>query len=118
MENLEIIILTSILSTLFVVFGVLVYKEFSSLDEKMNRRVDVGGPRVYLLKMMARLFDEDSIPKKEKEMIYKVVDRTISDMESDGVYFSDDVKEKLKEYRDELKCEYSNLPSVKFYEEN
>lgn len=46
----------------------------------------------------------------------KAMIRTISDMESDGVYFSDDVKEQLKKQRQELLCEYSGLPSVKAYE--
>jgi hypothetical protein len=40
----------------------------------------------------------------------------LSDMESDGVYFPEEVKIKLKEHREESICEYSGLPSVKFYE--
>jgi len=116
MENLDIIVLTSILSTLFVVFGVLVYKELTNLDEDDYKTSKAGGPRVHLLKLMERVFDNRSIPVEEKKMIYKAVKRTISDMESDGMYFPDDVKEKLKEYRDELNCEYSGLPSPKFYE--
>jgi hypothetical protein len=42
--------------------------------------------------------------------------RTISDMESDGVYFPENIKEELKKQREELLCEYSGLPSVKAYE--
>ncbi len=116
MENLDIIVLTSILSTLFVVFGVLVYKELTNLDENSYKTTKAGGPRVHLLKLMEKVFDNRSIPVEEKKMIYKAVKRTISDMESDGMYFPDDVKEKLKEYRDELLCEYSGLPSPKSYE--
>jgi hypothetical protein len=116
MGNIDIIILTSILSTLFFVFGFLVYKEFSSLDENSYKTAKDGGPRVYLMKLMERVFDESSIPVKEKKAVYKAVKRTMSDMESDGVYFPEDVKEKLKEYRDELNCEYSGLPSPKSYE--
>jgi hypothetical protein len=116
MENLDIIILTTILSTLFVVFIILVYREFSNVDENSYKTAKDGGPRVYLMKLMERVFDNRSIPVEEKKTIYKAVKRTISDMESDGIYFPDDVKEKLKEYRDELNCEYSGLPSPKFYE--
>jgi len=115
-ENLDIIILTTILSTLFIVFIILVYKELSSVDENSYKTATDGGPRVYMMKLMGRLFDEGSTSLKEKKAIYNAVKRTISDMESDGVYFSKDVKDKLKEYRDELKCEYSGLPSVKSYE--
>jgi predicted Holliday junction resolvase-like endonuclease len=117
MENLEIIILTTIVSILFVVFFVLMYKEFSKMEkEEYTYKPNVkryGRDRVYDL--LERLFDEESISKKEKKKMYKAVTRTISDMESDGMYFSDDVKEKLKEYRDDLHCEYSGLPSPKSY---
>jgi hypothetical protein len=117
MENLDIIILTSIVSTLFIVFGILMYKEFSNM-EKNGYQYDPNSKkygRDALFDVMARLFDEESISKKEKKKMYKAVTRTISDMESDGMYFSDDVKEKLKEYRDDLHCEYSGLPSPKSY---
>ena len=115
MENLDIIILTSILSSLFVVFGILMYKELASVDENTYKTAKEGGPRVYLMKMMARLFD-DEIPTSERKVIYKAVKRTMSDMESDGIYFPEEVRERLKEYREELNCEYSGLPSVKSYE--
>ena len=55
--------------------------------------------------------------KKEKKIIYKSVNRTIADMESDGMYFPEEIKEKLKEYREEFHCEYSGLPSPKAYEQ-
>ena len=42
--------------------------------------------------------------------------KTISDMESDGVYFPEEIKDKLQEYREEMHCEYSGLPSPKAYE--
>jgi len=115
MENLDIIILTSILSSLFVVFGILMYKELASVDENTYKTAKEGGPRVYLMKMMARLFD-DEIPTSERKIIYKAVKRTMSDMESDGIYFPEEVRERLREYREQLNCEYSGLPSVKSYE--
>ena len=115
MDNLEIIILSTIVSTLFVVFGVLMYKELSSVDENTYKTSKDGGPRVYLMKMMGRLFD-DEIPVNERKVIYKAVKRTMADMESDGIYFPEDVRERLREYREEMNCEYSGLPSVKSYE--
>jgi hypothetical protein len=117
MENLDIIILTSIISTLFIVFGILMYKEFSNM-EKNGYQYDPNSKkygRDALFDMMARLF-EDEAPKAEKKIIYKAVKRTISDMESDGVYFTEEIKDKLEEYREETYCEYSGLPSPKAYE--
>ena len=125
MENLDIIILTSVVSTLFIVFGILMYKEFSNI-EKNGYQYDPNAKkygRDALFDMMARLFEDEhvtkarkKISKKEKEIVDKAVARTISDMESDGIYFPDEVKEKLKEYREETYCEYSGLPSPKAYE--
>jgi hypothetical protein len=125
MENLDIIILTSIVSTLFIVFGILMYKELSDVDKngwKYDPNAKKYG-REALFEIMARLFEDEApkkartkISKKDKEIIYKAMHRTISDMESDGMYFPEEVKEKLKEYREELHCEYSGLPSVKAYE--
>lgn len=40
----------------------------------------------------------------------------LADMESNGIYFSEEIKEELKKQREELLCEYSGLPSVKSYE--
>ena len=70
-----------------------------------------------LFEMMARLF-EDEAPKEEKKVIYKAVKRTISDMESDGIYFSEEAKEELRKQREESYCEYSGLPSPRAYEVN
>ena len=113
MENLDIIILTSILSTLFVVFGIVVYREI-----KTTGFVSSGierGPRADMVRFMGRLFDQESIKPKEKVKIYQAVKRTISDMESDGVYFSSEIKDELKKRKDKMTCEYSGLPSVMSY---
>lgn len=127
MENLDILILTSVISTLFIVFGILMYREFSNVD-KNGWQYDPNAKkygRDALFEMMARLFEDEDvtkarkkISKKEKEIVYKAVHRTISDMESDGIYFPAEVKEKMKEYRDELHCEYSGLPSPIAYTDN
>jgi hypothetical protein len=120
MENLDIYILTSIVATLFIVFGVTMYREFS----RMGREGYNPDPnekkygREALFVLMARLFDDQKVPKKDKEVIYKAMHRTIADMESDGIYFSEDAKEELKRHRDEAFCEYSGLPSVKAYDTN
>lgn len=53
-----------------------------------------------------------------KKIENKVLNRTISDMETDGMYFTTEIKEKIKTREDELHCEYSGLPSVMSYMEN
>lgn len=120
MENLDIYILTSIVATLFIVFFIAMYREFS----RMGREGYNPDPnekkygREALFVLAAKLFEDQKVPKKDKEIIYKAVSRTISDMESDGIYFSEEAKEELRKQRDESYCEYSGLPSPKSYEVN
>jgi len=118
MENLEIIILTTIVSTLFVVFFILMYKEFSKMEKEeyiYNPNVKRYG-RDGIYNLLERLFDNELQTKSQKVKLFKTIDRTIADMESDGMYFSQDIKEKLEKEREELFCEYSGLPSPKSYE--
>jgi hypothetical protein len=109
---MEIIILTSIVVTLFIVFGITVYRE---INKEYTPPVKEMGPRANMVNFIGKLFD-DKQTINEQKYILKTMTRTISDMEDDGVYFPDSVKEELEKKRDELYCEYSNLPSVKSYE--
>lgn len=119
MDNLDIIILTTVISTLFVVFFVAMYKELSRVEKEgwKNDPNEKKYGREALFVLMAKLFDDEQVPKKNKKTIHKAITRTISDMESDGVYFSDDDKENLKKQADEYFCGYSGLPSVTSYSE-
>ncbi len=83
---MEILILTSIVVISFIVFGIVTYKEFTKVGKKLT-------------------FNEEVI-------VYQIMNRTIADMESEGVYFSEEIKEELKKQREELICHYSDLPSV------
>lgn len=109
---MEIIILTAIICTLFVVFifGPLLYAHSVS-----KPRTDSEGTRVNLIKLASSLLADKSVSKKNKKKMAKSISRTMSDMESDGIYFPAEVKEELRRQRNEV-CEYSGLPSVKSYE--
>jgi hypothetical protein len=54
--------------------------------------------------------------KQNKETESTKEQIVLSDMESDGVYFSDEIKQELIKKKEELHCAYSDLPSVKSYE--
>jgi len=117
MDNLEIIILSSVVVTLFVVFIIANVKEFRRMDKEgynPNPKEKKYG-REALFVLASKLFEDEKVPNRDKKIIHKAVTRTISDMESDGIYFSDEVKEELKKKREELYCEYSGLPSVFSY---
>ena len=116
MENLDIYILTSIVATLFIVFFIGIYRAVKDVDENSYKYEKPGGPRVYLFNLMAKLFEDEKMTKKVKKVIYKAMHRTMADMESDGVRFPEDIKKELIKNREESICEYSGLPSPKFYE--
>jgi len=113
---MDIIFLTTIIVTLFVVFGIAVYREFKVMEETEYKYTKETGPRAGLVNFVGNLATNKSLSKKERKIIYKAMKRNIADMESDGVYFDEDVKEILRKQREELHCEYSGLPSVKAYE--
>lgn len=119
MENLDIIVLTTILSTLFVVFGIVVFRELRNIDKETTG--EDRSPRANLVRFVGSLFDDnttkDMSPVSVAKM-YKAVKRTIADMESDGVYFPNEVKDELEKKREEMTCEYSGLRSVMSYLED
>ena len=120
MDNIEIVILSVVVMIAFLVFIITSIKEFSKMEKEEYTynptRKKFGRDAVY--DMMERLFDDTKQTKEDKVKLIKTLDRTIADMESDGMYFSDEVKEKLEKEREELFCEYSGLPSVKSYDKN
>ena len=120
MDNIEIVILSVVVMIAFLVFIITSIKEFSKMEKEEYTynptRKKFGRDAVY--DMMERLFDDTKQTKEDKVKLIKTLDRTISDMESDGMYFSDEVKEKLEKEREELFCEYSGLPPPKAYETN
>ena len=45
----------------------------------------------------------------------KITHTPLSDMESDGVYFPEEVKKELTDLREKEHCHYSGLPSLWWY---
>lgn len=88
---MEILLLTSVIITLFLVFIITIWRELnrvSSPDYKPEKGRPTGG-RYAIINLM-----EDAVkPKVKKNKIKKVKKKspiefgTIADMESDGVYF-------------------------------
>lgn len=102
MENLDIYILTAIVATLFAVFLIGTYRTIMSIDTEAYKTEKEGGPRVAMMKFVGRIFDNETIPKEEKKKIYKVMTQTLSDMESDGIYFPQEVIDVVEKQKDAL----------------
>ena len=120
MENLDVILLSAFAATGFIIFIVGCFREFSKMEKEDYRPSPInkkfGRDAVYDL--LEGMFDDTKQTKEERIKLVKTLERTISDMESDGMYFSNDVKKKLEKEREELFCEYSGLPSPKAYDVN
>jgi hypothetical protein len=118
MDNLEILILSAIVTVAFLVFIITSIREFMRMEfnEYQYNPNEKKYGRDALFNLLEKLFEDETIGKDNKKEILGALKRTISDMESDGIYFSEDIKSELQKQRDELYCEYSGLPSPKSYE--
>lgn len=95
MENVDIIILTILVVVSFVVFITTSLKEFNKMEDKPYEFEKASGfTRAALFNVLSSFFEDDEIPEKTREKFKSTIKRTISDMESDGVYFDDKDKSK------------------------
>jgi len=101
MENLEILILTTVITTLFAVFIGLTFRELKESEKKPRQGRKSFGPITRLVNLVSIIFEDDNFSKEEKKKIYKAMYRTIADMESDGIRFSDEVIKELRKAKEE-----------------
>lgn len=116
-NNIDLIVLSTIIVTCFMVFIIGTYRVFSKLDDNSYKTSVDGGPRVALLKILTKYLIEDpnryklkkknkKTDKLSKEAIRRAVSNTLADMESDGVYFMRDdlpMKSPSQDYVDKFK---------------
>ena len=100
--DIDIILLTAVISTLFIVFMIAVYREFSVMENETYTYQKESGPRAGLVNFIGNLAVNKSLTKEEKKVIYKAMHRNIADMESDGVYFDNSFKEIVESQIDTL----------------
>lgn len=115
MINIEIVILTCVVSTLFVIFifGPLFYAQ-AVKDIPHEDRSKIG---LYIIKTIDRMGKDKTMSLREKKKTFKGIRRTMADMETDGVYFPEYIKEEIKQKEVEI-CQYSGLPTVNSYEKD
>lgn len=97
MENLDVILLTAVVAVAFLVFIFSSLKEFTKMETETysDSKSKPTYGRDALYDLLQKLFDDESIPKTDKKTVLKTIGRTMSDMESDGLYFPEEIKEKL-----------------------
>jgi hypothetical protein len=91
--DMDIILLTAVISTLFIVFIIAVYREFAVMESEIYVYQKEAGPRAGLVNFVGNLAANKSLTPEEKKVIYQAMHRNIADMESDGVYFDNSLKE-------------------------
>ncbi len=111
--ELDIVLLTAVVVTLFIVFIIAVFREFKVMENETYRYQKESGPRAGLVNFVGNLVANKSLTKVEKQSIYNAMHRNIADMESDGVYFDKTVKEIIREKIDELKNEETKVGAKK-----
>lgn len=97
MENIDIIILTSLVVIAFAIFIITSIKEFIKMeDNEYEFEKSTGPTRAALFNVLSSLFEDDNIPEETKEKYKNTIKRTISDMHTDGMYFDKKTKSKLR----------------------
>jgi hypothetical protein len=116
MDNIEIVILSIVVMVAFLIFIITTFKEISKMEKEPYQYKKPVFGRDALFYILENFFNDKSLSETEKKSMLRTIDRTISDMESDGMYFPEEIKDKLEKQREELYCEYSGLPSPKAYD--
>jgi len=97
MENLDIILLTLSVVVCFAIFIVTSLKEISRMKEEPYKFEKVYGfTKAALFNMLSSLFEEEKFSKKRNKKNNKIIERSISDMEKDGVNFKKSAKKGSK----------------------
>lgn len=80
MQNLDILILSSVVTTLFIIFLGYVGKEMIKAS-KEDQSEEEAGPRANLVRYIGKIFDSEETPKSKK--IQKVNIEIVYDEETD-----------------------------------
>jgi hypothetical protein len=82
MENLDIIILTTVVVILFLVFILATFKEIAEEAKNPLKRGKERGPRADMMEFVGRLFSDDSIEPGEKKELLNIIKKSIVTIES------------------------------------
>jgi hypothetical protein len=69
-ENLDIILLSAVVSVLFLVFIIATYREFSVMGKSEFKGGKEKGPRAEMVQFLQKIFTDETIePDKKKELL-------------------------------------------------
>ena len=80
MENTDIIVLTSVMVALFLVFIIATVREFNIMSTTKFVEKEEGGPRADMMRFIGKLFSDDSIETDKKITFMNAVKPIIDDL--------------------------------------
>lgn len=83
MENLDLIILTTIVVILFMVFIIATFKEILEDAKKPFKGGEEGGPRAEMIKFVGKLFSDERMEPQEKKELLTIIKKSIEEINVD-----------------------------------
>ena len=83
MENLDILLLTTVVSVLFLVFIIATFREITEDSKTAFKGGKERGPRADMIEFVGRIFSDDSIKPNEKKELLDIIKKKITDVEVD-----------------------------------
>jgi uncharacterized protein YpmB len=83
MENLDLIILTTIVVILFMVFILATFKQFMEDAKNPYKGGKERGPRADMIEFVGRIFSDDHIEPKEKKELLNIIKKRIDGIDVD-----------------------------------
>jgi hypothetical protein len=84
MENLDIILLTAVVSVLFLVFIIASYREFSIMGKSGFKGGKEKGPRAEMVQFLQNVFTDESIEPRKKKELSSIIKKTLDEIDSGG----------------------------------
>ena len=79
-NNTDIIVLTSVIIVLFLVFIIAIVREFNTMSTTKFVEKEEGGPRAEMLRLVGKLFTDDRIDAGKKIIFMNAVKPIIEDL--------------------------------------
>ncbi len=84
MENLDIILLTTVVVVLFLVFIIVTIKEINEDVKKGFKGGKETGPRADMMEFVGKFFSDDNIEPARKKELLNIIKRKIDDVEDES----------------------------------
>ena len=82
-NNTDIIVLTSVVVVLFLVFIIATVREFNAMGTKEFQEKEEGGPRAEMLRLIGKLFTDERIDPAKKITFMNAIKPMMDDMPPD-----------------------------------